>query len=182
MCCMLLDPSIKSHARIDGGNAHETAAKKEHLKQLDLVEDLQQRFPMCKIHREQQASAFDRITRYLENPAEMEQEEVAKLQQSSLLYGTPFQIRVWRAMARIPKTKEASYGDVCRSLGLKPSTSRAVAQACGANPLTLLFPCHRVVSANGAVGGYHWGPCIKRKILQDEKRTRFSHVKGAPIL
>lgn len=182
-CCILLDPNIKSHARIEGGGGGaKSTVEGGQLKQVDLVEDLRQRFPTCEIHREQNGTAFDRIRRYIEDPSTMQEEEVTKLRKESVLYGTPFQIKVWLAMARIGKAKQATYGSLCRTLGLGTNSSRAVAQACGANPLTLLFPCHRVVGANGAVGGYHWGPCIKQKILEDERKTSAKLFRfAAPI-
>ncbi|MDY0012981.1 MAG: methylated-DNA--[protein]-cysteine S-methyltransferase [Rhodocyclaceae bacterium] len=71
--------------------------------------------------------------------------------------GTPFQRRVWQAIAAIPRGEVRSYGALARTLGSAP---RAVGQACGANPYPLAIPCHRVVSATGlggfagATGGY----------------------------
>ena len=64
--------------------------------------------------------------------------------------GTPFQRRVWDAIAAIPRGRTRSYGDIARELGSGP---RAVGQACGENPYPLIIPCHRVVSASG-IGGF----------------------------
>jgi methylated-DNA-[protein]-cysteine S-methyltransferase len=64
--------------------------------------------------------------------------------------GTPFQRRVWDAIAAIPRGRTRSYGDIARELGSAP---RAVGQACGENPYPLVIPCHRVVSARG-IGGF----------------------------
>ena len=64
--------------------------------------------------------------------------------------GTPFQRRVWNAIAAIPRGRTRTYGDIARDLGSAP---RAVGQACGQNPYPLVIPCHRVVSANG-IGGF----------------------------
>ena len=64
--------------------------------------------------------------------------------------GTPFQRRVWDAIAAIPRGRTRSYGDIARDLGSAP---RAVGQACGENPYPLVIPCHRVVSARG-IGGF----------------------------
>lgn len=66
--------------------------------------------------------------------------------------GTAFQHRVWAAIARIPRGQVRRYADLARDLGSVP---RAVGQACGANPLPLLIPCHRVVSAAGLGGFAH---------------------------
>ena len=76
------------------------------------------------------------------------------------MHGTPFQVAVWKAMLRIPAGKTRSYAEVARAIG-RPSAYRAVAQACGANPIPVIVPCHRVVASNG-LGGYTGG--IERKI------------------
>ena len=77
------------------------------------------------------------------------------------LHGTPFQVEVWKEMLRIPAGRTRSYGEVARNIG-RPKAFRAVAQACGANPIPVVVPCHRVVASNG-LGGYTGG--IDRKIF-----------------
>jgi methylated-DNA-[protein]-cysteine S-methyltransferase len=67
------------------------------------------------------------------------------------LEGTAFQERVWREIARIPSRETRSYGDLARALKSAP---RAVGGACGSNPVPLIVPCHRVVSAAGGIGGF----------------------------
>jgi AraC family transcriptional regulator of adaptative response/methylated-DNA-[protein]-cysteine methyltransferase len=84
------------------------------------------------------------------------------------LQGTAFELNVWRELTRIPRGATRSYGEVARRLG-KPSAARAVASACARNRLALLVPCHRVVRAGGASGGYRWGPERKRKLLERER-------------
>src|SRR5215213_4746399 len=76
------------------------------------------------------------------------------------LHGTPFQLAVWKEMLRIPAGSTRSYAQVARKIG-RPTAFRAVAQACGANPVPVVVPCHRVVASNG-LGGYTGG--IDRKI------------------
>ncbi len=78
--------------------------------------------------------------------------------------GTNFQIRVWEALLRIPEGALVTYGDIARSLGL-PGGARAVGTAVGANPISYLIPCHRVIRATGAFGGYRWGLPRKKAIL-----------------
>ena len=68
--------------------------------------------------------------------------------------GTPFRLRVWAAMQSIPYGETMSYGALARALGTAP---RAVGGACGANPIPLVIPCHRVVGADGALGGFSGG-------------------------
>lgn len=81
--------------------------------------------------------------------------------------GTQFQQRVWNALRGIPAGKTASYADIARRIDA-PKSSRAVAQACGANPLALAIPCHRVVRSDGALSGYRWGAARKRALLERE--------------
>ncbi len=83
--------------------------------------------------------------------------------------GTPFQRRVWKAMCRIPRGQTLSYAQLAKSMGA-PRAYRAVAQACGANPIAVLIPCHRVVRTDGSLGGYRGGLHIKKRLLEIEKR------------
>lgn len=78
--------------------------------------------------------------------------------------GTPFQLRVWRALLRIPEGCVASYGWLAAALG-QPLAARAVGTACGANPIAYLIPCHRVIRETGVVRGYRWGNDRKRALL-----------------
>jgi AraC family transcriptional regulator of adaptative response/methylated-DNA-[protein]-cysteine methyltransferase len=81
--------------------------------------------------------------------------------------GTAFQQRVWRALTRIEPGETVSYGELARRIG-SPSAVRAVAQACGANPVAVAVPCHRVVGADGTLTGYRWGLDRKRELLRRE--------------
>ncbi|MCS7020572.1 MAG: methylated-DNA--[protein]-cysteine S-methyltransferase [Gemmataceae bacterium] len=83
--------------------------------------------------------------------------------------GTPFQLRVWQLLREIPRGQVCSYATVACRLG-QPQAVRAVAQACAANPLALIIPCHRVVRTDGSLGGYRWGQARKRWLLQYEAR------------
>lgn len=82
--------------------------------------------------------------------------------------GTAFQHRVWAAIAAIPFGETRSYGVLAAALGTGP---RAVARACGANPIPLLIPCHRVIGANGSLTGYSGGDGITTKawLLRHER-------------
>ncbi len=84
------------------------------------------------------------------------------------IQGTAFQHRVWKALQQIPAGATASYKELAAAIG-KPTAQRAVAQACGANKLALAIPCHRVVRANGELGGYRWGVNRKQRLLEREK-------------
>jgi methylated-DNA-[protein]-cysteine S-methyltransferase len=79
-------------------------------------------------------------------------------------HGTPFQQLVWRGLTEIPYGTVCGYGDLARSIG-KPGAARAVGQANGANPIPIIIPCHRVIAADGSIGGYSSGLPIKRRLL-----------------
>ena len=81
--------------------------------------------------------------------------------------GTPFQQLVWQALREIPPGATRSYGAIARSIG-RPRAVRAVGAACGANPVPLLVPCHRVLAANGKLGGFSGGPEWKPRLLRRE--------------
>lgn len=78
--------------------------------------------------------------------------------------GTPFQRRVWKAIATIPRGETRSYAWLARAAG-RPRAVRAAANACGANPVPLLIPCHRVIASDGTLGGFSSGVAIKKTLL-----------------
>ncbi|NOS69566.1 MAG: methylated-DNA--[protein]-cysteine S-methyltransferase [Verrucomicrobia bacterium] len=81
--------------------------------------------------------------------------------------GTEFQKRVWLAMKKIKPGNTRSYGEIARSIG-KPKAVRAVGGACGANPIPVLIPCHRVLAANRKIGGFSGGLEWKKTLLSRE--------------
>ena len=83
------------------------------------------------------------------------------------LQGSRFQMEVWSALRRIPGGKVATYGDIAAQIG-RPLSARAVGQACGSNPIVLFVPCHRVVAANGGLGGFGSGLGLKQALLHHE--------------
>lgn len=83
--------------------------------------------------------------------------------------GTDFQVRVWRALLRIPMGATIAYGELASGAG-NPRASRATGSAVGANPVSFIIPCHRVVLGNGSIGHYHWGVDRKRAMLEWEAR------------
>ncbi len=82
--------------------------------------------------------------------------------------GTPFQEAVWQLLRTIPAGETQSYGALAARLG-KPTASRAVGAANGANPISLVVPCHRVIGANGALTGYAQGIERKQWLLAHER-------------
>ena len=127
-----------------------------------LTRDLQRRFPRARLLHGDGEPLVARVVRLVEDPRPAHDLPLD-------LRGTAFQRRVWRALARIPAGRTASYADVARRIGA-PAAARAVAQACGANALAVVIPCHRVVRADGALSGYRWGAQRKRALLEREAR------------
>lgn len=78
--------------------------------------------------------------------------------------GTPFQLRVWEELARIPFGKTASYGEIALRIG-QPAAVRAVGQANHVNPLPIVVPCHRVIGADGKLAGFGGGIEVQRALL-----------------
>jgi AraC family transcriptional regulator of adaptative response/methylated-DNA-[protein]-cysteine methyltransferase len=84
-----------------------------------------------------------------------------------VLIGAPFHVQVWKALLRIPAGATATYADVARWAG-KPGAFRATGAAVGANPISCLIPCHRAISSDGRLTGYHWGLARKAAMLGTE--------------
>jgi AraC family transcriptional regulator of adaptative response/methylated-DNA-[protein]-cysteine methyltransferase len=127
-----------------------------------LARDLQDRFPKADLiggdaDFEQLVA---RVVGFVEAPA-------IGLDLPLDLRGTAFQQRVWQALREIPAGRTASYTDIAQRIGA-PASVRAVAQACGANPLAVAIPCHRVVRLDGGLSGYRWGVERKRELLSRE--------------
>lgn len=81
--------------------------------------------------------------------------------------GTNFQLKAWEALLRVPPGMLVSYGALADALGA-PGAARAVGAAVGANPVAVLIPCHRVIQASGALGGYRWGLTRKAALIANE--------------
>lgn len=94
------------------------------------------------------------------------------------MLGTPFQQRVWRELMRIPAGQTASYRQIAERIGVEdPSAAaRAVGGACGANPLAVVVPCHRVVRSDGSLAGFRWGGANNKAALL--KRENAAVVQG----
>ena len=81
--------------------------------------------------------------------------------------GTAFQRGVWSALRRIPYGKTRSYGEIAAAVD-NPNASRAIGAACGANPICIIVPCHRVIGADGSMTGFAYGETLKRRLLEHE--------------
>ena len=128
-----------------------------------LVRDLQDRFPHAVLVGGDKAfeALVARVVGFVERPAR-------GLDLPLDVRGTAFQQRVWRALARIPAGRTATYAEIARRIGA-PTSARAVAGACGANPLAVAIPCHRVVRNDGSLSGYRWGVERKKMLLGREQ-------------
>ncbi|MGB9562058.1 MAG: methylated-DNA--[protein]-cysteine S-methyltransferase [bacterium] len=88
------------------------------------------------------------------------------------LWGTDFQKNVWKNLRKIPYGETVSYAQFARIIGLGDNYARAVGNACQANPIPILVPCHRIVKATGALGGYSGGMELKNYLISLEKRFK----------
>lgn len=84
-----------------------------------------------------------------------------------LLEGSPFQLKVWHALLKIPYGEVRSYLDIAKAIKM-PTAVRAVANAIGTNPISIIVPCHRVIRSNGHIGGYAFGIDKKNWLLKHE--------------
>jgi AraC family transcriptional regulator of adaptative response/methylated-DNA-[protein]-cysteine methyltransferase len=82
--------------------------------------------------------------------------------------GSTFEIGVWEALRRIPPGETVSYGEIAARIG-SPREAREVAEACAANRLAVVVPCHRVVKKDGSISGYRWGFRRKRALIERER-------------
>jgi len=93
--------------------------------------------------------------------------------------GTPFQLRVWQQLIRIPFGETISYGELAQRIG-QPAASRAVGHANGRNPISILVPCHRVIGASGKLTGYGGGVSKKQWLLKLEGHITKDHDNLSP--
>jgi len=126
---------------------------------------LRAEFPAAELRRGGADSALgewvEQVLRYLDGRAQ-------QLDLPLDIRATAFQQRVWEALRKIPYGRTRSYSEVARAIG-RPRATRAVARACATNPAALVIPCHRVVRADGALGGYRWGIERKQALLARER-------------
>ncbi|NDV16007.1 methylated-DNA--[protein]-cysteine S-methyltransferase [Muricauda sp. TY007] len=93
------------------------------------------------------------------------QNDWSKQEQIKLhLNGTPFQLKVWETLLKIPSGSLSVYGEIAQKIE-RPKASRAVGSAIGKNPVAFLIPCHRVIQSSGKIGGYMWGNTRKSAII-----------------
>lgn len=119
--------------------------------------DLREKFPHAKYHHITDTFQQDALFIFQKDWRQLDK---VKLH----LRGTPFQLKVWESLLKIPMGELTSYGSIAQSLG-NPQASRAVGSAIGRNSVAFLIPCHRVIQASGHIGGYMWGNTRKSAII-----------------
>lgn len=129
-----------------------------------LLADLQARYPQAQLVKggEVLDRWSDTVLEILAHPC------LEHLVPLDLVHSTEFQRKVWKALRSIPSGQTRSYSELAKAIG-SPQAVRAVASACGANPLAVLVPCHRVLRSDGRLGGYRWGLERKLKLLELEE-------------
>ncbi len=134
---------------------------------------VQERFPAASVVADDPGMKdwADQVVRFITDPGRT-------LDLPLDIRGTAFQARVWRALQKIPLGRTATYSEIARTLG-QPRAVRAVAQACAANNLALLVPCHRVIREDGDLAGYRWGLERKRALLERERQAAAASDEAA---
>ncbi len=120
-------------------------------------------FPDQQLFRQRQATNTKLIEEIKEYLTTKRQEFTVPLHQR----GTPFQLRVWQELSRIPYGETCSYADIAARVGC-PKGSRAIGMANNKNPIAIVVPCHRVIGKNGSLTGYGGGLDLKEKLLRLE--------------
>lgn len=130
----------------------------------ELRKELRNRFPKAELidaDTELKALAA-KVLLFLEKPSR-------GLETALDLRGTGFQQLVWQALCQIPAGSTSTYSEIARRIG-RPKAVRAVGTACGANPVAVVVPCHRVLTSDGKISGYRWGVERKKILLEREAR------------
>ena len=131
----------------------------------DLVAD---QWPNAKLHRKDQRAVELSKKIFLHRP-----QNESRPNLRAFVRGTPFQLRVWRALLEVPSGSLTTYGRLSAAIN-QPAAARAVGSAVGANPISFVIPCHRVIRETGALGNYGGGRIRKRAIIGWELSVRDS--------
>jgi AraC family transcriptional regulator of adaptative response/methylated-DNA-[protein]-cysteine methyltransferase len=132
-----------------------------------ILSDFKKEFPEAALepsdaaHRPELNSWMAALARHLDSNAELPDLPLD-------IRGSDFEKLVWRALQNIPDGQVLGYSQLAERVG-RPSAVRAVASACGRNRIAILIPCHRVLRADGQLGGYRWGLSRKSALLEAEK-------------
>jgi AraC family transcriptional regulator of adaptative response/methylated-DNA-[protein]-cysteine methyltransferase len=126
-----------------------------------LVGQLRSIFPQAALQKDSKGldEALNRVVHFIETPAGI-------LTLPLDVAGTAFQKRVWKALREIPAGQTATYKELALKLD---ATTQEIGEACAANTLAVVIPCHRVIRSDGGLAGYRWGVNRKRLLLQREQ-------------
>jgi len=132
----------------------------------ELLAEVGQRFPRARVEPAgaEVAAWVETVVAVIDAP-DPTNAEVVPLD----VRGTVFQRQVWSALRQIRSGETVTYSQLAAAIG-RPTATRAVAAACGANPTAVVVPCHRVIGADGSLTGYRWGIARKRELLAREGR------------
>ncbi len=130
----------------------------------DLERELKAEFPQARLNGSHRA-----LARWVKEVVARVQGQPPQQEIPLDIQGTAFQRRVWEALRRIPYGSTQSYRQVARAIH-QPKAVRAVANACGANPVAIVIPCHRVIRSDGSLGGYGGGIDVKQRLLDLERQ------------
>lgn len=132
-----------------------------------LLDGLRVRFPEADLVHDPafMQATLARLTGLIEHPE-------AELDLPLDMRGTEFELRVWNALREIPAGQTVNYGEIAAKIG-SPRDAREVAEACAANTLAVIVPCHRVVKKDGSISGYRWGFKRKRALIEREHTALF---------
>lgn len=130
-----------------------------------LRDGLRTRFPGVEIVEDAEAAGktIERLAALIDRPG-------TNVDLPLDMRGTGFELRVWTALRDIPAGRTVSYGEVAAKLG-SPRAAKEVAEACAANMLAVVVPCHRVVKKDGSISGYRWGFKRKRALIERERNA-----------
>lgn len=129
---------------------------------------LAEQWPKAKLHRSDQRAAELANKIFVRRP-----QNESRPSLRAFVRGTPFQLRVWRALLNVPSASLTTYGRLSAAIN-QPRAARAVGSAVGANPISFVIPCHRVIRETGVLGNYGGGRIRKRAILGWELSPRDS--------
>jgi O-6-methylguanine DNA methyltransferase len=136
-----------------------------------IVQELQRLWPQAKL--------FEGENNYHKQVQQFFEEDFSHHQKIKLhLKGTPFQIKVWESLLRIPEGRLTTYTQIAQSIQ-QPAAQRAVGSAIGANPIGFIIPCHRVIKTVGNIGEYRWGAARKMAMIGWEASQHFSEQATA---
>ncbi len=133
------------------------------LREQPLIEGLHREYPAAQIARDDAS-----MRPWVEKVLRSVDDDVAQPDLPLDIRGTAFRARVWDALRAIPRGQTRTYGEIAAAIG-DPRAARAVGNACNANPVAIIIPCHRVVRGNGDLGGYGGGVENKKKLLERER-------------